>query len=178
MAGKYFLIALINCSAVCVLFLCNGCSDKAVILKTGQPAPAFALTDMKGGTVSVPEDMRGKVVAVRFWSESCKSCAAEMPKIEKIYKKYADKGLIILAVNIGQDKGTVEKFVKEADISYPVLLDPGKKITKRYGVTGVPVTFMLDRNGVIRQKIVGETGSTAFEDIVLSWLKEKNLSRN
>jgi cytochrome c biogenesis protein CcmG/thiol:disulfide interchange protein DsbE len=148
------------------------CSDK-VILRTGQVAPAFALKDLNGRTIRVPEDVKGRVVAIRFWATWCKSCAAEMPELEQVYRTYAGKGLQILAVNIGQDKGDAEKFSKEHDISYPLLPDPGQVVTKRYGVTGIPMTFILDGRGVIRKKILGEISRQTFENIVVELMEEK-----
>ncbi|MGD0281920.1 MAG: redoxin domain-containing protein [Dissulfurispiraceae bacterium] len=153
-------------SFVLIFGLFCGCSDQKVILRTGQTAPAFSLADINGKTLRFPEDLKGKVVAMRFWADWCKSCAEEMPVIEKTYNKYKDKGLVILAVNIGQEKDRVVKFVDGIKITYPVLLDPGAVVTKRYGVTGLPITFIIDRNGIIKQKILGEAGQKVFEDIV------------
>lgn len=175
------MLALKSCfrglSAVCISLLMLspflGCSEKKVILRNGQRAPAFTLTDTSGKTIRVPEDVRGKVVAIRFWASTCKYCAAEMPEMEEVYKKYADKGLIILAVNIGEERGTVERFAKEHNISYPLLVDPGQEVTKRYGVISVPVTVILDRDGIIRQKILGGINGQTLEEIMMEWLKGK-----
>lgn len=170
---KRYLLVFLPAPFLMLLFsLLCGCSNQKVMLKTGEAAAAFVLFDMKGNTVRVPEDMKGKVAVIRFWSDSCKSCAEEMPQIEKVYKKYADKGLVILAVNIGEDKAAVAKFVEGINISYTVLLDPGAVVTKRYGITGLPTTFIIDRNGTIREKILGETGVVAFEQMVLEQLKK------
>jgi peroxiredoxin len=162
---------LLSGSFVLILGLFYGCSDQKVILRIGQTAPAFALSDIHGKAWRFPEDLKGKVVVVRFWADWCKSCAEEMPLIEKVYNKYKDQGLVILAVNIGQERDAVAKFVNRIKITYPVLIDPGTVVTKRYGVTGLPITFISDRNGIIRQKILGEAGQTAFEEIVLEQLK-------
>jgi cytochrome c biogenesis protein CcmG/thiol:disulfide interchange protein DsbE len=143
------------------------------MLRTGQVAPAFALKDINGQTIKVPEDVKGRIVAIRFWASWCKSCAAEMPELEQVYRNYASKGLLILAVNIGQDKGDAETFSKEHNISYPLLPDPGQEVTKRYGVTSIPMTFILDGSGVIRKKILGEISRQNFEKIVVQLMKEK-----
>jgi peroxiredoxin len=164
-----FLFVVLSILLFSLLF---GCSNRKVILTPGQAAPVFVLADMKGNTVRVPEDIKGKVAVIRFWSDSCKFCVEEMPKMEKVYKKYEEKGMVILAINVGQDKDTVARFVNGINISYTVLLDPGAVVTKRYGVTGLPTTFIIDRNGTIRQKILGETGAAAFEEIVLEQLKK------
>jgi peroxiredoxin len=167
------LQSLLLASSFVLLFgVLFGCSDHKVILRTGQAAPAFALSDINGKTWNFPEDLKGKVVAIRFWADWCKSCAEEMPVIEKVYNKYKDKGLVVLAVNIGQERDAVVKFVNGIKISYPVLLDPRAMVTKRYGVTGLPITFIIDRNGTIRQKILGEAGQTVFEEILLEQLKK------
>jgi cytochrome c biogenesis protein CcmG/thiol:disulfide interchange protein DsbE len=167
----FYRISIIYISLTLFLLL-TGCS-KAVILRIGQAAPAFALKDISGKTIRVPEDVKGRVVAIRFWASWCKSCAAEMPELEQVYRNYSGKGLLILAVNIGQDEGDVEKFSKEHNISYPLLPDPGQKVTKRYGVTSIPITFILDGRGIIRQKILGEISRQNFEEILVKWMKEK-----
>lgn len=163
---------LLASSFVLLFGLFYGCSDQKVILSTGQTVPAFSLVDINGKTWRFPKDLKGKVVAIRFWADWCKSCAEEMPVIAKVYNKYKDKGLVILAINIGQERVALVKFVKGIEISYPVLLDPGTVINKRYGVTGLPTTFIIDRNGTMRQKILGEVGQTFFEEIVLEQLKK------
>jgi peroxiredoxin len=168
----YFHTLLLAGSFILLFGLSYGCSDQKVILKTGQTAPTFALSDVNEKTLRLPEDLKGKVVIVRFWADWCKSCSEEMPVIEKVYNKYKDKGLVIVAVNIGQERDAVVKFVSRVKISYPVLLDPGAVVTKRYGVTGLPITFIIDHNGTIRQKILGEAGQTVFEEIVQEQLKK------
>jgi|SRR5208283_2065923 len=168
----YLHTSLFAVSLVLISGLFCGCSDQKVILRTGQTAPDFALSDINGKTWRFPEDLKGKAVVIRFWADWCKSCAEEMPVIEKVYNKYKDKGLVILAINIGQEKDAVVKFTNGIKVSYPVLLDPGALVTKRYGVTGLPITFIIDRNGTIRQKILGEAGQTAFEEIVREQLKK------
>ncbi|HXW67992.1 MAG TPA: redoxin domain-containing protein [Dissulfurispiraceae bacterium] len=168
----YLYLLLLAGSLALLVGLFHGCSDQKVVLRVGQTAPAFSLADIDGKTWKFPEDLKGKVVAIRFWADWCKSCAEEMPVIEKTYDKYKDQGLVILAVNIGQERDAVVKFINGIKISYTVLLDPGTLVTKRYGVTGLPITFIIDRNGIIKQKILGEAGQTAFEEIVLGQLRK------
>ncbi len=168
-----YLQALLLASSFVLLFgLFYGCSDQKVILRAGQTAPVFSLSDINGKTWRFPEDLKGKVVAIRFWADWCKSCAEEMPVIERVYNKYKVKGLVILAVHIGEEKDSVVKFVKGIKISYPVLIDPRAVVTGQYGVTGLPITFIIDRNGIIREKILGETGQSSFEELVLEQLKK------
>ncbi len=168
-----YLQALLLASSFVLLFgLFYGCSDQKVILRAGQTAPAFSLSDINGKIWRFPEDLKGKVVTIRFWADWCKSCTEEMPVIEKVYNKYKDRGLVILAVHIGEERDSVVKFVNGIKILYPVLIDPRAGVTRQYGVTGLPITFIIDRNGIIRQKILGEAGQSSFEKIVLEQLKK------
>lgn len=133
---------------------------------TGNALPKFTLPDLKGSNITVPDDFAGKVIVVRFWIDSCKSCAIEMPIINEIYVKYKDRGLVVIAVNVGQTKDAAETFVKKLKLSYPVVLDSNSEITKKFGVKAVPFTLIVDRKGIVRKRILGETGSEAFEKMI------------
>jgi peroxiredoxin len=93
-----------------------------------------------------------------------------MPALDTLYKKYGRKGLVVLAVNVGQRRKMVNALVRELGISYPVLLDPDKAMAGRYDVVGVPRTYLVDRNGVIRFKILGSTTEEMLKKQVLSLL--------
>ncbi|MDI6743740.1 MAG: TlpA disulfide reductase family protein [Thermodesulfovibrionales bacterium] len=97
-------------------------------------------------------------------------CAEGMPAIDIVYNKYKERGVIILAVNVGQPKDVAEAFVKNLRISYPVLLDTYSIAAKQYGVVRLPTTFILDRKGVIREKILGEAERDSFEKMVVNLL--------
>lgn len=164
-----FFICLLF-SAFCILLITSGCKQKQLQLKIGDPAPKFTLSDLKGNEVTVPDDFKDKIVVIRFWADWCTYCAEEMPIIDTIYNKYKEKGIVVLAVNVGQPREVAEAFVTNIKISYPVLLDTYSVTAKKYGVTGLPTTFILDRNGVIREKILGEAEKTAFEKMIVGLL--------
>jgi len=132
----------------------------------GVTPPKFTLLDLKGDKIAMPEDFSGKVVVIRFWIDSCKSCEKEMPEIDLIYNKYKDKGLVVLAINVGQSKNAAEAFATKLHISYPVLLDTDSSTTEQYGVKAVPFTFVVDRKGVITKRILGETERESFEKMI------------
>lgn len=165
---------LLYCSAVlllcCASALLVGCQQKQVQIKIGDAPPKFTLPDLKGNKVTVPDEFNGKVLIIRFWADWCTYCAEEMPAIDIVYNKYKERGVIILAVNAGQPKEVAEAFVSSLKISYPVLLDTYSVTAKRYGVVGLPTTFILDRNGVVREKILGETDRESFERMVMGLL--------
>jgi peroxiredoxin len=148
----------------------TGCKQKQVQIKIGDVPPKFTLPDLKGNKVTVPDEFKGKVLIIRFWADWCTYCAEEMPAIDVVYNKYKENGVLIFAVNVGQPKEVAEAFVKNLRISYPVLLDTYSIVAKQYGVVGLPTTFIFDRKGIIREKILGEGGRDSFENMVVNIL--------
>ena len=128
-------------------------------LRIGDTPPRGNVTDLNGRAVRIPDDLRGKVVILHFWASGCSSCREEMPAMEALYARYDKKGLVILAVNVGQSKEAVKAFMADLKITYPILLDPDRKMAGEYEVISVPRAFILDRNGLIRFKIVGSGAS-------------------
>ena len=139
-------------------------------LRIGDAPPRTTLAELGGRTLRVPDDLRGKVVILHFWAGGCSSCREEMPAMESLYTRYAKRGFTILAVNVGQRKDAVRKFAADLKVSYPVYLDPEAKVAREYEVVGVPKTFILDRNGVIRYKIVGGASRESLNKLVGSLL--------
>lgn len=139
-------------------------------LRIGDPPPAVSLKDINGSLVRIPEDIRGKVALLHFWAGGCSSCREEMPAMESLYSSYGRKGLVILAVNVGQGKDTVKRLVRGMGISYPVLLDSDREAARKYDVVGVPRTYLVDRNGVIRYRILGAASAEVLKKQVISLL--------
>ena len=148
------------------LLLSVGCSEERSRLVNGQPAPAFTLEHLEKGSLGFPQDLDGKVVAIRFWADWCPFCESEMQAMESVYQVYREQGLVILAINVRQDRKTAEDFIGKLDISYEVLLDTDGTVARTYGVIGLPTTFMVDRNGNLYNRILGESTPEVFEKIV------------
>ncbi len=123
--------------------------------KVGDPSPKIELNDLKGNKVAIQDDLRGKIIIIRFWGDCCSFNINEMSHVAQIYRKYEEKGLRIVTIHTGGTKKVAEDFVSMLKIKFPVLLDPDSKTAKRYGVSQVPCTFILDRDGVIKGKIIG-----------------------
>lgn len=159
-------------AALLVVFLLAACSSgEPARLNSGDPAPAFSAEQGAGGKLSYPDDLRGKAVVIRFWADWCRYCEGEMKAIESVYRRHRQQGLEVLAVNAGQDRETVRAFMTKINASYPALLDESAAIAKRYGVVGLPTTYMVDRNGIVRAKILGEADEATFERHVAALLK-------
>jgi thiol-disulfide isomerase/thioredoxin len=123
---------------------------------TGKAAPAFVLTNLEGKKVSL-EDYKGRPVLVNFWATWCAPCKLEMPWFEEFRKQYASQGFEILGITDDADAGkdVIAKAVQKAGVSYPILLTDGK-IDKAYGATDyLPMSFYVDRNGVIVEETAG-----------------------
>ncbi len=144
--------------------LSAGCNE-APQLAQGQPVPEFTLPRLGGEPLPLAAT-RGQVVAVRFWADWCPYCAPEMRDIEPIYQRYRDQGLTILAINVRQDRATAQAFIDSLHISYDVLLDESGEVARRYGVMGLPITFFLDRQGRLHNRILGESTPAVFERVV------------
>lgn len=139
-------------------------------LKIGDPPPKIILSDLNGHTMTIPGDFKGKVVIIHFWAVWCSRCLEELSALQSIYINHKQKGLVVIAINQGQSKEEVRSFVKKLGITYPVSLDPDKKLGKQYGVSVLPRTFILQRNGLMKYKIVGETDQDQLRKLIMKVL--------
>ena len=162
---RIFWSVCVFCFLMTAVFTLSGCGQKKPPAP-GDALPKFTLPDLKGDKITVPDDFSGKVIILRFWVDWCKSCAIEMPMIDTAFNKYKDRGLVVIAVNVGQQKEIAEAFVTRLKLSYPVVLDTDSSIAKKYGVKAVPFTFIVDRKGIIIKRIFGEAGSETMEKII------------
>lgn len=123
---------------------------------TGHLAPDFTLKTLDGNTVRLSELRGKKVVLINFWATWCPPCRLEMPTMQQIYSEYKDRGFEILAVNIESDaEQAISDFVKELRLTFPILLDPDMKVTRKFRVIGLPVSVLIDRQGIVRAKEIG-----------------------
>jgi peroxiredoxin len=168
----FYLILVLICSLCLIL---APFSQAAEEVKINAPAPDFTLPTLDGKDLSL-SSLKGKVVLVAFWSIYCHVCQQEMPKLDSLYKKYQEKGLQVIGVDIDREPvETIRSSVKERGLSFPILLDGEKKMKKAYQVRAVPATFLLDRNGIIVDKQVGvyNWSSPASEELIEKLLKKK-----
>ena len=164
-AQKSFLrLFALSLMSLLVAALMGGCS-KEQTWKTGTRAPEISVLDLNEQTVKL-SDFKGQVVIVRFWATGCKACVAGMPVLDEFSKPYRDKGLTVLAVNMGNSKPLVQAFAKGLKLTYPVFQDPALIAAKKYGVRAVPSTYFIDRKGVARSFAVGEITKEKFDETV------------
>ncbi|MBM7869138.1 thiol-disulfide isomerase/thioredoxin [Clostridium pascui] len=114
----------------------------------------FKLKDLTGKEVSL-SDYKGKKVFLNFWATWCSPCKAEMPEMEKLYQETKNSDLVILAVNLDEEKDTVQKFINSNKYNFPVLLDTGNIVAGKYEVVSIPTSFFIDEEGNIVDKHIG-----------------------
>jgi peroxiredoxin len=125
------------------------------LAKVGDPAPDFTLPNLAGNSVRLA-DYRGKVVLLNFWATWCPPCIWEMPSMESLYQSLKSREFEILAVSIdSRGEDVVRSFVADYRLTFPILLDPDSAVFKRYGITGVPETIIIGRDGNVASKIIG-----------------------
>jgi peroxiredoxin len=158
--SKYLQLLLPGLLAAMALGACN----KHQGLQIGDPAPIVKLTDFNGRPVMLPEAYKGKIMLVRFWSLDCGFCDKDMLLVlETFYQKYKDRGFIPVAVNEGRADKTDERLKRFAHLGYPILVDEYGLVAKRFGVIGLPTTFVIDEEGIVRDKLTGEAGIDEYE---------------
>ena len=138
-------------ASICLILLSDG---PACAVNT---APDFTLTNLEGQKVTL-SSYRGKVVVLNFWGTWCEPCKAEMPSLNKLYLEHRDKGLVVLAISIDPSEQNVKSFISHKGYSIPVLIDNNKEVYfDTYGLFGLPVSVIIDRDGTIVEKVIGET---------------------
>jgi len=122
----------------------------------GFPAPDFELKTTEGEIIKL-SDLRGQAVLVNLWATWCPPCRAEMPAIEKVYNEYRDEGFAVLAVNMTyQDTfSDIAPFVEEYGLTFPILLDETGEVGTAYQLRSLPSSFFIDRDGIIREVVIG-----------------------
>jgi peroxiredoxin len=129
----------------------------------------FTMTSLEGKTYSLAA-LRGHVVLLNFWATWCPPCRKEMPDMEKLYQRFESKGLIVLAVS-DEDKDTVATFEAKQKYTFPILLDPDRKVNDSFNVEGIPKSFLFDREG----KLVAQAIDMRTESQFLEMLKSAGM---
>ena len=135
--------------------LITGCSDNPKqVAQVGMPAPNFQLKNLNGQSVSL-SNLQGKPIVINFWATWCSPCTYEMPYLQQIYDEESAKGLLVLAINIGESSAKVRQFIESNGFSFPVLLDTKRDVAQDYNIQYIPSTFFIDKYGIIQEKIIG-----------------------
>ncbi|HLB27001.1 MAG TPA: TlpA disulfide reductase family protein [Dehalococcoidia bacterium] len=127
-----------------------------------KPAPDFRLRGLDGQYYQL-SDFRGQPVWINFWATWCPPCRAENPDIQETYEANQDKGLVLLAVSIGEDANTVRDYVERTGLTYTIGVDESTEIAARYRIVGIPTHFFIDRDGILREWRIGSMSKKTME---------------
>ena len=143
------------------------------VVQVGDEAPNFMLRDLAGNVMSLSQ-LRGKVVLLNFWATWCGPCRVEMPAMEQLYRTLPRGEFEILAVSTDSQGAAVTRpFQKQMGFTFPILHDSEYRVGLAYGARTIPITFMVDRHGVVRQKIFGarDWDSPEARDLIHALMK-------
>ena len=124
----------------------------------------FTLSDLQGKSWHLRE-LKGKVVLVNFWATWCPPCRKEMPDLDALYQKFKDQGFVVLSIS-DEEAAKVAPFITERKISYPVLLDPGRKVNEALVVEGIPKSFVYDRDGKLVAQSIDMRTRSQFQQML------------
>ena len=157
-AGRVILLAMVCAAAG------SGASQGALAQRhvLNRAAPDFAVTDLDGKLIRL-SNFNGKVVLLDFWATWCAPCLAEMPEFDRWQGKYGAQGLQVIGISMDDDAGSAQRVMRHLGIGYPIAMGNVRMAAQYGGVMGLPLTFLIDRNGVVRARFQGETDSAAIE---------------
>lgn len=136
----------------------------------GKPAPDFQFQGSDDEQPVSLSDLKGKPVLINFWATRCGPCRVEMPYLQQVYDEWQVKGLLLLAINIGESPSEIAEFMQSQELSFPVLLDSEGEIAQKYNIQYIPSTFFIDKDGIIQDMRVGSFQSKAEIESSLSKL--------
>lgn len=148
------LIALIGVLPA-VLFMVNKVNTTTSVNADRKYVPDVIVKDLEGKDIELKTVVNGKLTILNFWATWCPSCKQEIAEMEKLFPKYKDKDLVIIAFSVDENVNDVIKYSKENNLAIKVLMSNDKLISAYGGIKSIPVTFFLDHEGQIKNKIIG-----------------------
>jgi cytochrome c biogenesis protein CcmG, thiol:disulfide interchange protein DsbE len=166
------VLSLAAASVITVGFLLSAAIGHAQRTLIDRPAPEFARADLQGSRVDLAQ-YRGKVVLLNFWATWCAPCRLEMPRFVQWQQQYGPKGLQIIGVSIDDSQAPVRPFVAKMRLDYPVVMGNAGLGDLYGGVYGVPVTFLIDRHGIVRARFDGGSDTTQIQARMIRLLADR-----
>jgi cytochrome c biogenesis protein CcmG/thiol:disulfide interchange protein DsbE len=146
--------------------------------ESGSAAPSFELPLLDGSGMLTDQDLQGNPVVINFWASWCIPCREEAPLLERTWRAYRDEGVVFLGVNIKDSESDARCFVEEFDITYPIVRDLDQRLTRDFGVKGLPETFFVDHNWTFIGAISGAKTGDQQGTVILGAISEDELLNN
>ena len=125
------------------------------LLDEGDPVPAFTLEKRGGGSVTLPDAYKGKVVFVNFWAAWCPECKVELPELSKVQKKFETRPFVLVTVNVDRKRKGADKFLEKIKTDLLVLYNPDQKVIRAFGPVGMPASYLIGPDGRVKKKYMG-----------------------
>jgi cytochrome c biogenesis protein CcmG, thiol:disulfide interchange protein DsbE len=140
-----------------MLFLAAACAPEVSVPTAGRAMPSFTAASLDGGAEVTFAELVGETVVLNVWATWCTPCRQEMPALERLHRLYGGRGLRVVAVSVDRAgaEGEIRDFVAEHDLTFDILHDPAGDIQRRYGLRGLPETFLIGPDGVLRRHWIG-----------------------
>ena len=153
------------------IFLATGLSNRTSVTGRsgeqliGEKSPEFLAAAIDGDSVSLSNYL-GSPIVLNFWASWCPPCRDETPHFEKMWRLYRQKGVVLIGINVQDTVADADRYIKEFDVTFTNAIDKDGKIMVDYGVTGLPVTFFINREGIIIGRWVGSIGESNLKSRV------------
>ncbi len=165
-----------RCALIFLLFLLSLLIlpvPPCLAVKLNTPAPDFTLKDLQGSRQNLA-DYKGKLVLLNFWSTTCPPCVQELPSLNDLYKEQKQAGLLVLGIALDHTEKPVRELAGKLRLEFPIMLDSNKDVYfDSYALFGQPVSVIVDRNGLVREKMIGSVdwGSPQIRAKINNYLK-------
>ncbi|MFZ2950382.1 MAG: TlpA disulfide reductase family protein [Desulfuromonadaceae bacterium] len=167
MGTKFF--RLLHRVAIIALLLLAASSAAAASPRIGEAVAAFSLSDLAGRKIDTAQ-FRGRVTVIYFWNNLC-GCAEQLKALKSFVTIHKNRRLAFVTVNEGQSKAVVESVILANKLPYEALLDNDLSVGKKqFGVKVLPTIFILDKQGILREKLIGAVNNRMLENVILSYL--------
>jgi len=138
----------------------------------GQPAPSFTLPLLAGSGSLRLSSLRGRPVVINFWSSTCVPCKAEAASLEHLYATDRHTGLVVVGIDPEDFTSDARRFIAQHHVTYPNVRDTGENVATRYGIDGTPETFLVDRQGRVRQILIGPVNEAPNRQTLATVLRQ------
>jgi peroxiredoxin len=143
-----------------------GCERVQRPLQIGESIPAYSLPDAAGDPMNIPAVLKGRVVLIHFWADWCSACLKELAASKGLVEHYGSEQLAILAINLKQRPQVVAPWFERLALNYPVLFDSDGSMATAFGVIALPSSYLIDREGRLQRRIIGEMPPDQLEQLV------------